>query len=186
MAKLQDIPKFKQPEIPKAVLEPEVQTEREVRRYIRKDGVFIKDLDRLFLVDTGVIKEGRIIYQKGMNIKEATSFVAELCEKSGRNIEIDALTERPKAAPGWNLNIQVPGMAQSEQKASLESDKSIQRRQQDQLVQDLRKRNVDLDARIKNMESIISGPKNVTREVMDSAKSPDTPADQGKGKGNKK
>ena len=32
-------------------------------------------------------------------------------------VEIDSITGRPQAVPGWNLDIRVPGMRQSEEKA---------------------------------------------------------------------
>jgi hypothetical protein len=154
-SRLQDIPDTQKKEPPKADMPPHVQAEREVRRFIRKDGVFVKDFERLFDRFTGEIKNGKCIYAATMSLAEAKRHVIELLEKTGRKIEHDPLTGRPKAVPGWDLNISVPGMEQSEQRAPVESDQVIRDRQNAQLIADQRKMIDELSEQLSDMAAKI-------------------------------
>ena len=113
-----EIPDFNEQEIPKAVMSDEVKDERNVRRYVKKDGVFCKGFVHFFDKDTGKFDAGgHIIYKPEMTEEQAQAFITEICEAAGRIVEIDSITGRPQAVPGWNLDIRVPGMRQSEEKA---------------------------------------------------------------------
>ena len=134
-----DIPDFNERELPQAVLSAEVLGERNVRRYIRKDGVFNKDFEHFFDNDTGKFDSGgRIIYEATKTIAEAQAFITELCENTGRKVVIDSLSGRPRAEPGWNLDIRVPGMGQSEQKAPTVPEGVMRERINNQLLIDQR------------------------------------------------
>lgn len=128
ITRAEDIPDsdFKEPE--KVVLPADVAQEREVRRYIRKDGVFIKDLPGLWELPTGErdvrgkVKTGPDNLpkrQRQFTLEEVNEFVIKECEKSGRTMSVDGLSGRPKATPGWDLTIHVPGQSQSEQQAAM-------------------------------------------------------------------
>lgn len=107
-----DIPDTTLKQQEKVVLPAEIQRERDLRRYIAKNGMFRKGLrDMWRLLDD----KGRPYYTK--TAEEAAAFVTDICEKAGRSVETDHMTGRLKAVPGWNLDIRVPGMASSEQSA---------------------------------------------------------------------
>ena len=133
----QDIPDFNKQEIPKAVLSAEIQAERDVRRYIKKDGTFNKDFVHFFDIDTGTFDSGgRIIYKPTKTVAEAQAFITKLCEDTGRKVSADAISGRLKAEPGWNLDIRVPGMASSEQKAAMVPEGVLRERLNNQLLID--------------------------------------------------
>jgi hypothetical protein len=91
---------------PKPITLPvKVQRERDMRRYIRKDGVFRKDFEILF---------------KGKTKAQAEKAIRDQCKLTGRKVETESLTDRLKAVPGWDLSIRVPGMAREEQAAPKE------------------------------------------------------------------
>jgi len=141
----QDIPDFNKQEIPKAVLTPEVQAERDVRRYIKKDGTFAKDFVHFFDIDTGKFDSGgRIIYAPTKTVAEAQEFITDMCKKTGRKVVVDSISGRPQAVPGWNLDIRVPGMGQSEQKAATEPEGVQREKLNNQLLMDMRAQINDL------------------------------------------
>lgn len=147
-----DIPDFNEQEIPQAEITPEVQAERNVRRYIRKDGMFIKDFEHSFDRNTGELDSGgRMIYIPSMTKAEAQAFITGLCENSGRKVVIDSLSKRPRAEPGWNLDIRVPGMSQSEQKAATVPEGVLRERLNNQLILDQRNRIDDLTSLVKEL-----------------------------------
>jgi hypothetical protein len=110
---------------PKAiVLEEPIRLERESRRFIRKDGVFVKDFERFF--DVPVLNEdgsnkrddsGNVIRRKTMTDEEAKKKVIAELKASGRKIITDDATGRLKAVPGWLVDLHVPGMQKEEQHA---------------------------------------------------------------------
>jgi hypothetical protein len=97
-----DIPDVNAGKAPTIVLPGPVTLERQVRRYIKKDGVFRKDFYLATLHPT--------------DVKAAEAEVAEALQKSGRTVTTGA-DGRLRAEPGWNLEIRVPGMEVQEQKA---------------------------------------------------------------------
>jgi len=130
-----DIPDFGKNEIPKVVLPPEVQLERDIRRYIRKDGTFVKDFERMFDADTGRMDSmGRVVYQKTMTDVQALKVITDLCDKTGRKVLIDEVTKRYAAEPGWNLEIRVPGMSQSEQNSPAITEATMREKMNQQLI----------------------------------------------------
>ena len=130
-----DIPDAEAKEKKTIVLDPEVQAERDVRRYIRKDGVFIKDVEYLWYTPTGRILANGVAERTLTKTKEAAEeFVTELCEKSGRTVELDPVSKRPKATPGWDLSIRVPGMQDSEMFAPKTSQGDLQQAQTSELM----------------------------------------------------
>ena len=156
-----DIPDIAKKGIPTVVLPPEVQLERDVRRYIRKDGVLVKDFQHLFDVDTGEQDSvGRIIYKRTMTDEEALKFVIDICEKAGRKVGMDSITGRYKAEPGWNLDIRVPGMSQSEQKAPTVTEASLREKMNQQLIlqqqeqlDQMEKSNIELMETVRGMQA---------------------------------
>ena len=134
-----EIPDFNTQPIPKAVMTAEVLGERNFRRYTKKDGTFCKDFEHFFDKDTGKFDEGgRIIYEPTMTKEQAQKFITDLCEKTGRTVVVDSLGGRPRAVPGWNLDIRVPGMGQSEQKAAAVPEGVMRERLNNQLLLDQR------------------------------------------------
>lgn len=153
-----DIPDMEAKDKPTVVLPPDVQAEREVRRYINKEGVFSKDIEQYFAVFKGIDSDGKMVYEQTKTRAEAEQSVKELCEKTGRKVAADSTTGRLKATPGWNLNIRVPGMAQSEQKAAAESDAHLQARANQQQILDLRRQNEELAAQLKELTEKLTAP----------------------------
>lgn len=121
-----DIPDLANKDTPKAILSAEQKKERNLRRFTRKDGVFVKDFEKLFDDVTGLDASNRQIYKATKTLEEATEFVVILIEDTGRKLEKDPVTGRLKAVPGWNFDIHCPGMESVEQNAYVESE-SIQR-----------------------------------------------------------
>jgi len=158
-----DIPDFNKQEIPKAVMSAEVLGERNVRRYTKKDGMFCKDFEHFFDKDTGKIDNGtRIIYAPTMTKQQAQEFITKLCEDTGRKVVIDALSGRPQAVPGWNLDIRVPGMGQSEQKAATVPEGTLRERLNNQLLMDQRDQINNLTQKLAYLENQMAN----TDEVM--------------------
>jgi len=177
-----DIPDANKKEIPKAVMSAEVKLERDVRRYIKKDGTFCKDFEQFFNRDTGKIDPaGRIIYEPTMTKAEAQKLITDLCEKSGRTVEVDSFTGRPKATPGWNLDIRVPGMSQSEQKSPTVPEGVLREKLNNQLILDLKKQNEEMAAAIKKLTE-----NKEEAEAPADDKATETDAGKGKGKGKRK
>jgi hypothetical protein len=172
-----DIPDFNEQEIPRARISEEVLNERNVRRYTRKDGTFNKDFERSFDRNTNKLDSvGRIIYEQVMTKEEAQKYITELCEMTGRKVVIDSLSGRPRAVPGWNLEIRVPGMSQSEQKAATVPEGELRERINNQLILDQRNQIDELTIVVKNLLD-----KNA--EVEDTTDPGDEKVESGKGKG---
>lgn len=131
-------------------LSKEVQAERDIRRYIRKDGLFRKGLREMFFRTMNV--KGKPAPRRVLTHTEAeaSAEVVELCEKSGRKIELE--NGRYKAAPGWDLSISVPGMAQSEQDAAKEPDTAARQKISDRALVSLQDENKALKDRLDALE----------------------------------
>lgn len=153
MENIKDIPDAEAKAKPVVEMAPDVQAEREVRRYINKEGIFARDLEQLFAVATGIDSSGRMQYRQTQTKESAEKMVTELLEKSGRKVGRDSISGRLKAAPGWNLNIRVPGMQKSEEKAASESDAHLQARVNQQQLLDLRSQNEALQKRLDALEA---------------------------------
>ncbi|MEE9365899.1 MAG: hypothetical protein V3W44_04345 [Dehalococcoidales bacterium] len=153
-----DIPDANAQEAPKIELPAPVKAERDIRRYIRPDGVFVKDLARAFDNPTSTAKDGTAVLTPTFTDEEAEQHVRNLCEQSGRDVTTDYLTKRPKAVPGWDFNIQVPGMAQSEQKRPKAPDGETRIKVAEGAVAQLQEANQELQATVeqlaKNFEAL--------------------------------
>jgi len=114
-----DIPDTALKETPKIKLAPEIAEERHLRRYIRPDGVIVKNVHCMFIDTIGYDKKQRPILKARYTPEEAEAVVIEIAEKAGRAIETDVISGRKKAVPGWSLDIRVPGMESSERKAPM-------------------------------------------------------------------
>lgn len=115
---------------PKPITLPvKVQRERDIRRYIRKDGVFIKDFEIMF---------------KGKTKVQAEKSIRDLCKLTGRKVENELLTGRLKAVPGWDLAIRVPGMAREEQAAPKEPSGETRQKINESLLLSVEKENKKL------------------------------------------
>lgn len=144
-----DIPDAAKKEIPRAVMSSDVKNEREFRRYVKKDGTFCKDFENFFNRDTGrQDSAGRIVYETTMTKDQAEKLIIEVCEKAGRKVTRDTLSGRLRATPGWDLNIRVPGMTQSEQKASTVPEGVLRERLNNQLILEQSRRIDELTAAI--------------------------------------
>jgi hypothetical protein len=144
-----DIPDFNEQKIPKAILTAEVQSERDVRRYICKDGKFNKGFEHFFDVETGKFgSKSEILYRATMTKEQAQKFITDLCEKSGRTVVIDSLTGRPRAVPGWNLDIRVPGMSLAEQRSPTLPEGVLRERLNNQLLLEQTKQIDELKATV--------------------------------------
>lgn len=147
--KPRDIPdaNTKSPEA--APLAPEVQQERTVRRYIRKDGMLRKDLRWLDPEDTGKLDpNGNPIRKPRYTEIQAAKIAVETIKASGRGVEKDPATGRLKAVPGWNLDIRVPGFGVIEQKAPKEPHGKIREEINDRALRDLQKQNEKLQEQL--------------------------------------
>ena len=134
-----DIPDFNAQEVPKAVMSADVLGERNVRRYIRKDGLFNKDFVHFFDRNTGKFDAaGRAIYEPTMTVDQAQEFITKLCTDTGRKVVIDSISKRPMSVPGWNLDIRVPGMADAEAKAATIPEGVLRERINNQVLIDQR------------------------------------------------
>ena len=115
---------------PKPITLPvKVQRERDIRRYIRKDGVFIKNFELMF---------------KGKTKAQAEKSIRDLCKLTGRKVEKESLTDRLKAVPGWDLAIRVPGMAREEQAAPKEPSGETRQKINESLLLSVEKENKNL------------------------------------------
>ncbi len=124
-----DIPdaELKKPE--PITLPPKVQRERDMRRYIRKDGVFRKNFEVQF---------------KGKTKAQAEKVIRAQCKLTGRKVETESLTGRLKAVPGWDLAIRVPGMAREEQMAPKEAEGETRQKINESLLLTTVKENKEL------------------------------------------
>lgn len=129
----------------KVVLEPNIVTERNVRRYIRTDGVFRKDV--------------RLLTPTPDNEDEAIATVEAICTESGREIEKDVITGRHKAVPGWDLAIRVPGMGNEERNAPKKPEGEAARKIQEELVVRLQSEVDDLSKKLAQVLASIPQPK---------------------------
>ena len=136
-----DIPdaELKKPE--PITLPVKVQRERDIRRYIRKDGVFIKNFENLF---TKLVLKGLKQVELKMPKAQAEEIIRDLCKLTGRNVEKGTLTGRLKAVPGWNLAIRVPGMAREEQKAPKAPEGEVRQKINESLLLSVEKENKEL------------------------------------------
>ncbi len=103
---------------PTVTLAPDVAEEMVMRTYLRKDGVFVKDLKGAFSQVVGTAEDGTEIRETKVDDEQAEAIVRDLCEKSGRTVVQDFTSSRPKAVPGWRVTIHVPGMDHEEQFAA--------------------------------------------------------------------
>lgn len=121
-----------------------VKAERNLRRFIRPDGMFVRDV--------------HLLTPTPDNEAQALETVKARCEAAGRVIEVDYQTGRFKAVPGWNYAIRVPGMESSELKApTIPKGEAGQKIQQDLVVrlqednQELKQTVAELTANMANM-----------------------------------
>lgn len=130
---------------PKPITLPKkVQGERDMRRYIRKDGVFRKDFEILF---------------KGKSKAQAEKDIRDLCKMTGRKVETELLTDRLKAVPGWDLTIRVPGMAREEQAAPKEPSGETRQKINESLLLSVEKENKELKKQLAEINAKLDKPK---------------------------
>ncbi len=130
---------------PKPITLPKkVQGERDMRRYIRKDGVFRKNFEIMF---------------KGKTKAQAEKFIRGLCKLTGRKVETESLTDRLKAVPGWNLAIRVPGMSREEQVAPKAPEGEERQKIQESLLLKVEKENEDLKTQLAEINARLDKPK---------------------------
>lgn len=130
---------------PKPITLPvKVQRERDIRRYIRKDGVFIKNFELMF---------------KGKTKVQAEKSIRDLCKLTGRKVETELLTDRLKAVPGWDLAIRVPGMAREEQVAAKEPSGETRQKINESLLLSVEKENKDLKKQLAEINVKLDKPK---------------------------
>jgi len=147
-----DIPDFNAQEVPKAVMSADVLGERNVRRYIRKDGLFNKDFVHFFDRNTGKFDSaGRTIYEPTMTVDQAQELITKLCTDTGRKVVVDSISKRPMAVPGWNLDIRVPGMADAETKAATVPEGVLRERINNQVLIDQREMINDLTQKLAHL-----------------------------------
>ena len=111
-----------------------VVTERTLRRYIRRDGMFRRNVEQFFARVSGYDNQQLPVMELLKTAEEAAEVVKEMCEATGRTVEKDFLTGRWKAVPGWDLGILVPGMKSSEQYAPQKAAGEARQRISDALV----------------------------------------------------
>ena len=147
-----DIPDFNAQEVPKAVMSADVLGERNVRRYIRKDGLFNKDFVHFFDRNTGKFDSaGRTIYEPTMTVDQAQELITKLCTDTGRKVVVDSISKRPMSVPGWNLDIRVPGMADAEAKAATVPEGVLRERINNQVLIDQREMINDLTQKLAHL-----------------------------------
>jgi len=130
---------------PKPVTLPvKVQRERDMRRYIRKDGVFRKDFEVMF---------------KGKTKAQAEKVIRAQCKLTGRKVETESLTGRLKAVPGWDLTIRVPGMAREEQIAPKAPEGEARQKINENLLLNTAKENKELKAQLAEIKARLDKPK---------------------------
>jgi hypothetical protein len=140
-----DIPDAEAARKKTVVLPAKTQVERDIRRYIRKDGVFVKDLECMWDVDTGKRdSSGNMIRTATKTKEEAEKIVIELCEKTGRKVEKDPTSGRLRAVPGWDLAIHVPGMLREEANAPKAPEGEARMKINDNMLVALQKENQEL------------------------------------------
>jgi len=167
-----EIPDFNEQEIPKAVMSDEVKAERNFRRYTKKNGVFCKAFEHFFDRDTGKFDAGgRIIYEPTMTKEQAEKLIVDLCKKAGRKIVVDSVTGRPQAVPGWNLDIRVPGMKQSEEMAVTVPAGALRERINNQALIDLREQNNIMAEQIAHLTAQLA-PADAAKEPKEEKKKP--------------
>ena len=128
---------------PKPITLPvKVQRERDIRRYIRKDGVFIKNFELMF---------------KGKTKVQAEKSIRDLCKLTGRKVEKELLTDRLKAVPGWDLSIRVPGMAREEQAAPKEPSGETRQKINESLLLSVEKENKGLKSELAKVNAKLDG-----------------------------
>jgi len=153
-----DIPDAKAAKKPvKGPVSPEVQAEGNLRQYIRPDGVFIKDLPslRILQIRTGEMdkKTNAPKMKNKYTQAEAEELVIDMCEKSGRKIETDPVSGRPKAVPGWDLKIRVPGHENIEQYAPKEPEGAAREKIRDNAMLAMQDENKTLKERLDRLEA---------------------------------
>ena len=121
-----------------------VQRERDIRRYIRKDGVFIKDFEIMF---------------PRMTKTQAEIPIRALCRLTGRKVEKESLTGRFKAVPGWDLSIRVPGMAREEQAAPKAPEGEERQKINESLLLAMEKENKELKKQLAEILVRLDKPK---------------------------
>lgn len=168
--KPRDIPDATSKKADKPPMAPGVQIERNARRYIRKDGVFIKDVEYLWRRNTGRYDaKGNPIFELEKTREEAEQLVTELLEQSGRKVAPDPISGRLKATPGWDLNIRVPGFEQSEQSAPKEPEGKLRERLNDQMLLEMREERTELLNTVaelkKTVEKLAGGPVKDTKDM---------------------
>lgn len=130
---------------PKPITLPQkVQRERDMRRYIRKDGVFRKNFEVLF---------------KGKTKPQAEKVIRELCKLTGRKVETEMLTDRLKAVPGWDLSIRVPGMSREEQAAPKEPSGETRQKINESLLLTVKEENKELKKQLVEINTKLDKPK---------------------------
>lgn len=155
--KNRDIPDLKKKRKPDdEPMADEVQAEAKLRPYMRKDGLFIKDLLSLRILQrkTGRVdkKSGQLVMENKYTLEEANAYVTELMERSGRTVGTDPISGRPKAVPGWDLAIQVPGMLQSEQMAPKEPEGAAAQQIRDNAMLAVQADNKELKEAVRRLE----------------------------------
>jgi len=151
-----DIPDMANKDVPKAVLSEEQARERNVRRYTRKDGMFVKNYQNLFDVLDRIDGNNRMIYKATKTAKEATEFIIDLCIASGRTVSEDIVTKRLKATPGWNLEITCPGMESVEQNAHVETESVVRQKRTDMLLEQSQAQNATMVEQIKTLSEAVA------------------------------
>ena len=69
-----------------------------------------------------------------MTDKQALKVITDLCDKTSRKVSRDEVTKRYAAEPGWNLEIRVPGMSQSEQNSPAITEATMREKMNQQLI----------------------------------------------------
>ena len=175
-----DIPDLANKDVPKAQLTAEQALERNFRRYVRKDGLFIKDYQKIFDFLDRIDANNRMIYKSTKTLEEATKIIVGLCESTGRVVEKDPVTKRLKATPGWNLDITCPGMESVEQNAHVDPDNVVRQRRTDLMLQQSQEQVSTLTGQVKDLSEAVTkllgkdekseGEKKADAEVKDAKK----------------
>ncbi len=123
-----------------------VQNERDMRRYIRKDGVFRKNFEVQFKDKT-----------KTKTKAQAEEVIRDQCKLTGRKVETESLTGRLKAVPGWDLTIRVPGMAREEQQAPKPPDGETRQKINESLLLSVQEENKVLKEQLAEINARLDG-----------------------------
>lgn len=155
-----DIPDAKASKKPgKEPVSAEVQQEGNLRQYIRPDGVFIKDLPSLRILQRATGRKNKVgapVMENKYTQSEANRLVAEMCLKSGRKMETDQVSGRPKAVPGWNMTIRVPGHENSEQYAPNEPEGAAREKIRDNAMLTVQEDNAALRKEMAELKETIN------------------------------